>query len=115
MIDLNSVKFLPPATKYLKKLNDKKLKNLFADAIKKICENPLIGEEKTGDLQGVKCVDIFYNKTNYELAYIVEIVDDSEVVVVLMAGKRENFYETLKNYITPTVKDTEIKRQSMLR
>ena len=98
MIDLNSVKFLPPATKYLKKLKDKKLKSLFADAIKKICENPSIGEEKTGDLQGVKCVDIFYNKTNYELAYIVEIVDDSEVVVILMAGKRENFYETLKNY-----------------
>ena len=98
MIELDSVKFLPPATKYLKKLKDKQLKSLFADAVKNICENPLIGEEKTGDLQGIRCVDIFYNKTNYELAYIVEIVDAQEIVVILMAGKRENFYEALKNY-----------------
>ena len=98
MIELNSVKFLPIATKFLKKLKDKKLKNLFANAVKKICENPLIGEEKTGDLQGVRCVDVFYNKTNYELAYIVEIVDDKEVIVILMAGTRENFYDALKNY-----------------
>ena len=98
MIELDSVKFLPPATKFLKKLKDQKLKSLFAVAVKKICENPEVGEEKTGDLQGVRCVDIFYNKTNYELAYIVEVVDDKEVVVILMAGKRENFYDTLKSY-----------------
>ena len=61
MIELNAVKFLPTATKFLKKLKDKKLKNLFADAVKKICENPEVGEEKTGDLQGVRCVDVFYN------------------------------------------------------
>ena len=79
-------------------MKDKKLKNLFAEAVKKICENPEVGEEKTGDLQGVRCVDIFYNKTNYELAYIVEFVDNEEVIVILMAGKRENFYDALKNY-----------------
>ena len=48
-------------------------------------------------------VDIFYNHTNYELAYTVEYVkrnnsDAVDVVVVIMAGTRENFYEALKRY-----------------
>ena len=31
-----------------------------------------IGEEKKGDFKGIRCVDLFYNKTNYELAYTIE-------------------------------------------
>lgn len=44
------LRILPPAAKYLKKLNDKKLKSLFQEAIDLILENPMIAEEKTGDL-----------------------------------------------------------------
>ena len=44
------------------------------------------------------CYDIYYNKTNYELAYTVEVIED-KVVVVIMAGTRENFYEELKRYM----------------
>lgn len=96
------VRFLPPATKYFKKLKNKRLKDLYEAAVREICENPLVGEEKTGDLSGVRCVDIYFDRTNYELAYIVELVEDTEVVVVMMAGTRENFYETLKNYAKST-------------
>ena len=42
--------------------------------------------------------DIYYNKTNYELAYTIERID-GELVVVVMAGTRENFYDELKRYI----------------
>ena len=42
----NHLRILPPAAKYLKKLKDKKLKTLYADAIEAILENPEIGEEK---------------------------------------------------------------------
>ena len=92
------VRFLPPAAKYLKKLKDKGLKKLFREAIDSIVEDYTVGEEKTGDLSGIYCLDIYYNKTNYELAYTVEEVD-GKIIVVIMAGTRENFYEELKRYI----------------
>ncbi len=91
------VRFLPPAAKYLKKLKDKKLKKLYQDAVDRIAEDPTVGDAKTGDLSGVYGYDIYYNKTNYELAYTVE-VQDGEIVVVLMAGTREIFYDALKRY-----------------
>jgi len=42
--------------------------------------------------------DIYYNKTNYELAYRVRQLDDL-IIIVIMAGTRENFYEELKRYM----------------
>lgn len=95
---MTNVRFLPPAAKYLKKLKEKKLKALFQEAIDKICEDHTIGEAKIGDLSGVYCYDIYYNKTNYELAYRVEYVDD-KIIVVIMAGTRENFYEEIKRFL----------------
>lgn len=90
--------FLPPAAKYFKKLKDKKLKKLYQEAIDKIREDHTVGEEKKGDLSGIFGYDIYYNKTNYELAYRVEYNDD-KVIVVIMVGTRENFYEQLKRYM----------------
>lgn len=95
---MNNVIFLPPAKKFLKKQKDKKLLAAFQEAIDKICENPGIGEAKTGDLSGIFGYDVFYNKTNYELAYRIKVVDN-KVVVVIMVGTRENFYDELKRYI----------------
>lgn len=92
------VRFLPAAAKFLKKLKDKKLKILYREAIDKIQKDHTIGEAKSGDLSGIWGYDIFYNKTNYELAYTVEYVED-KIIVVIMAGTRENFYEELKRYI----------------
>lgn len=92
------IRFLPPAAKYLKKLKDVKLKNLYREAIDRIRENPAIGEAKTGDLSGIYGYDIFYNKTNYELAYTVEYTEN-KIVIILMAGTRENFYSQLKRYL----------------
>lgn len=92
------VRFLPPAARFIKKLKDKKLKALYQDAVKNICEDYTIGQEKTGDLSGIYGYDIYYNKTNYELAYTVERIGN-EIIVVIMAGTRENFYEQLKRYL----------------
>ncbi len=43
------------------------------------------------------------NRTNYELAYTVEYRQnedngETEIVVVVLVGTRENFYEQLKRY-----------------
>lgn len=95
---MTEVRFLPPAAKFIKKLKDKKLKRLYQEAVDKIREDYMVGEAKTGDLSGVYGYDIYYNKTDYELAYTVEYLDDV-VVVVIMAGTRENFYDQLKQYM----------------
>lgn len=88
---MTEVRFLPPAAKFIKKLKDKKLKMLYQEAIDKICEDHTIGKIKTGDLSGIYGYDIYYNKTNYELAYTVEYLEN-KIIVVIMAGTRENFY-----------------------
>ena len=95
---MTEVKFMPPAAKFLKKIKDKKLKTLYQEAIDKIREDHTIGEAKNGDLAGLYGYDIYYNKTNYELAYKVEYVDN-KVIIVVMAGTRENFYDELKRYM----------------
>lgn len=95
---MTEVRFLPPAARFLKKLKDKKLKMLYQEAIDKIREDHTVGTAKVGDLSGIYGYDIFYNKTNYELAYRVEYVEN-QIIVVILAGTRENFYEELKRYI----------------
>lgn len=95
---MTEVRFLPPAAKFLKKIKDKKLKMLYREAIDKIREDHTIGEAKNGDLSGLYGYDIYYNKTNYELAYKVEYVDN-KIIVVVMAGTGENFYDELKRNV----------------
>ena len=100
---MTELRFLPPAAKFLKKLKDKRLKKLYKDAIDAIMEDPGIGSEKTGDLAGIRGYDIYYQKTNYELAYTVEYIQNNDgekqAVIVIMAGTRENFYDELKRYL----------------
>jgi hypothetical protein len=89
---------MKPAKNFLKKLKDKQLKALYQEAIDRIREDHTVGEPKKGDLSGVYGYDIYYNKTNYELAYTVEY-QAGKIIVVIMAGTRENFYEELKRYM----------------
>ena len=98
---MTEVRFLPPAAKFLKKLKDKKLKTLYQEAIYKIRDDHTVGEAKNGDLSGMYGYDIYYNHTNYELAYSVECQKD-KIIVVIMAGTRENFYDELKSYMRDT-------------
>ncbi|MGL6198108.1 MAG: type II toxin-antitoxin system RelE/ParE family toxin [Lachnospiraceae bacterium] len=95
---MTEVRFLTPAAKYIKKLKDKKLKILYQEAVDKILEDHTVGQLKPGDLSGIYGYDIYYNKTNYELAYTVEYQED-KIIIVILAGTRENFYEELKRYM----------------
>ncbi|MEW9677583.1 type II toxin-antitoxin system RelE/ParE family toxin [Lentibacillus sp. L22] len=93
------VTYLNPAERYFKKLKEKPLKKRFLEKIQEIRLDPYIGELKTGDLAGIYCCDIKYKGINYELAYRLEENQDGELVVVIMAGTRETFYQELKRYI----------------
>ena len=98
--------FLPPAQKYLKKLKDNKLKALYKAEVDKLLTDPYAGEAKSGDLSGIYCCDIRYNKTDYRLAYTLVQIEPDITVVIVLAGTHENFYEDLKRYI----KSANIKR-----
>jgi hypothetical protein len=55
-------------------------------------------EVLTGDLAGIYGYDVYYSGTNYEIAYRV-YEDGDKIVVVILAGTRENFYDELKRYM----------------
>lgn len=93
------VVYTPIAEKYFKRLKDKQLKRAYREAIIAIRENPSIGDAKTGDLKGIYSLDINLNKINYELAYRISNLKNGDMVVIIMAGTRENFYKELKRYM----------------
>jgi mRNA-degrading endonuclease RelE of RelBE toxin-antitoxin system len=96
MFDL---RYMPPASNYFKKLKDKNLAGAYKDALTKIADDPYsAGEAKIGDLAGIYCRDVRYGKTNFEIAYRI-VEDDDQIVVVILAGTRENFYQELKRYM----------------
>jgi len=70
----------------------------YKEALRLIQVNPYIGKAKRGDLSGIYGYDVYYNKTNYEIAYSIFEIDGNKVVV-LLAGTRENFYEELKRLV----------------
>ncbi|HPJ76019.1 MAG: type II toxin-antitoxin system RelE/ParE family toxin [Clostridia bacterium] len=92
------IRFTASAERYFKKVKEKRLLNEYYNTIKKISINPYIGEMKKGDLAGVYCYDIYYNRTNYEIAYMI-YEQEKRMIVVVLAGTRENFYQELKRYI----------------
>ena len=93
------LRYKPPVEKYLKKLKEKGLIAAYRDALIKISEDPYsAGEAKTGDLAGIYSRDVYYSKTNYEIAYQI-FEEDGQLVVIILAGTRENFYQELKRYM----------------
>ncbi|MCL1941807.1 MAG: type II toxin-antitoxin system RelE/ParE family toxin [Synergistaceae bacterium] len=86
------------AERYLKKIRDKQLLSAFKTAIDRLKTDPYIGTQKTGDLRGIYGHDVKFRGVNYELAY--RIYEESvRLVVIILAGTRENFYEELKRII----------------
>ena len=63
--------------------------------IKRIMEDPSIGEEKKGDLRGVFVHKFNLKATQYLLGYR-RFGDDLELVMI---GPHENYYRDLKQYL----------------
>jgi mRNA interferase RelE/StbE len=92
------VSYSKAAERYLKKIKDKQLLAAFKTAIDRLKIDPYIGAQKVGDLRGIYGYDVKYNSTNYELAYRI-YEENSQLIVVLLAGTRENFYDELKRIL----------------
>lgn len=81
--------------KKVKKLNDNQ-KNELDNEIRQIIQNPLIGEEKKGDLKGIFVHKFKLQNQLYLLAcrFIRE-----ESLDLIMLGPHENYYRDLKGYL----------------
>jgi mRNA interferase RelE/StbE len=73
----------------------KQEKGILDQEVRRIAQNPSIGEEKKGDLAGVFVHKFKIKTTQYLLAYR-KIGQDLELV---MLGPHENYYRDLKQYI----------------
>ena len=92
------LRYTPAAKKYFKKLKEKGLINAYNSTLDHIEADPYAGELKIGDLTGIYCWDVYYSGVNYEIAYQI-IEEDKQLVVIILAGTRENCYEELKRYM----------------
>jgi mRNA interferase RelE/StbE len=92
------IKYLKSAERYFKKIKDKHLLTAFKGAIDKLKSDPYVGAQKVGDLAGVYGYDLRYNGVSYEIAYRI-YEEDNQLVVVILAGTRENFHEELKRLV----------------
>jgi len=80
--------------KAVKKLHQNQKKVLYS-AIDELKKDPYLGEEKKGDLAGVRVYKYKINKQEILLAYCYE--DNIVTLTLLRLGSHENFYRSLKN------------------
>lgn len=72
-------------------------KALLDDAVREIASQPVVGEEKRGDLAGVFVLKFKINRQEVLLAYeLLPNKQAPEEVVLLALGSHENFYRNLK-------------------
>ena len=79
-------------------MKDKQLLQVFKNAIDELKKDPYIGTQKVGDLRGIYGYDVIHKSANYELAYRI-YENETQFIVVLLAGTRQNFYEDLKRLV----------------
>jgi hypothetical protein len=94
-------KYKRPFMQFVKKAH-KPLKLMIEDAVNFICDNPCIGEEKVGDLAGIRIYKFRFNRQQYLIAYrppAKELPVEFLVIDFYQVGTHENFYEALKRYL----------------
>jgi len=94
------IRYAKPAKRYFKRMEDHQLLAAFKTAVDQLKIDPYAGTQKAGGLRGVYGYEVKYAGENYELAYRI-YEESSQLVVVVLAGTRENFYEQLKRLIKP--------------
>jgi len=92
------VSYSKAAERYLKKIKDMQLLAAFKTAIDKLKVDLYIGTQKVGDLRGIYGYDVKHSGSSYELAYRI-YEENGQLIVILLAGTRENFYDELKHML----------------
>lgn len=95
-----------PFKQFVKKAH-KPLKLAVEDQVDVVCEYPLIGEAKKGDLSGFYVHKFKFNQQEYLIAYrplseeqIGDVVQVEFLAIdFYKVGVHENFYDDLKRYV----------------
>ncbi|MDF1579684.1 MAG: type II toxin-antitoxin system RelE/ParE family toxin [Desulfuromonadales bacterium] len=94
MAKITQVLQTPTFKKAVKKLHQNQKKDL-DKAVKGLIEDPLLGEQKKGDLSFLRVHKFKMNKQSTLLGYSYQ---DGKVTLELMAlGSHENFYRDIKS------------------
>jgi hypothetical protein len=86
---------------YVKKAS-KPLQLTIEIKVHEVCNNPRIGQQKLGDLQGVFVYKFRFNTQEYLMAYQFDhLADATEITWIefCQIGSHENFYTQLKKSI----------------
>jgi mRNA-degrading endonuclease RelE of RelBE toxin-antitoxin system len=86
-----------PGYNRIKKKFPPLLRKKLNEAEDEIANNPSLGEEKIGDLKGVRVYKFKVFDQQILLAYQVD--KDKKVVIFVTVGGHENFYRDLKQYL----------------
>ncbi|MBI2371771.1 MAG: type II toxin-antitoxin system RelE/ParE family toxin [Deltaproteobacteria bacterium] len=72
------------------------IQEMVDDQVRKVLEDPLLGEPKTGALRGVSVIKFKLGPHQYLLAY--EFSPKLNQITLLDVGVHENFYRDLQKY-----------------
>lgn len=84
----------PKVKSDLKKMDHAAVRDFAEAHIERLLQNPHGAEKLHGALKDVFSYHFKKNRVEYRVAYTID--EAKKVVYVIMAGKRENFYEILK-------------------
>ncbi len=94
MTEIKEIIQSPIFAKQKKKLKKDQIDDL-DEAVKTVYKNPVVGDMKNGDLQGVQVFKFKSNRQQILLAY--EVIESR--LYLLTFGSYENFYRDLKKYL----------------
>ena len=95
------VRYKKPFAQFVKK-SRKPLQSKIEDEVAKICQNPRLGKQKTGDLKDVFVHKFHFNQQEYLMAYQCGYeINQLHIVWIdfYQVGSHENFYTQLKKVI----------------
>jgi len=81
----------------VKKKLPRNLRKAIDDQVRLICEDPVLGVLKTGDLADVRVHKFGFLGRLYLLAY--EVDENAKSIYIYAVGGHENFYRDLKEYL----------------
>jgi len=94
LVEITQVLQTPTFKKAVKRLHQNQKKDLDT-AVKELIEDPLLGEQKKGDLSFLR---VYKFKMNKQLTLLGYSYEDGTVTLELMAlGSHENFYRDMKS------------------
>ncbi len=91
------IKSIRAVRKDLKRLSNEVVKEIETIHFRNIREAPFQAEELGYIFRGLRSYHFHYKNTSYRIVY--EIFEKDELIVVIMIGSRESFYEKLKRRI----------------